>query len=79
MYSVMIIVGCAFVTTPWRNMTLGCSNCPMIEASVKKSDLALSLEPGSNVLLATLGIKELSKSLHCQKVKLTTCPSSLVD
>ena len=33
---------------------MGCSNCPMMEASVRKSVLALSLEPGFSVLMATL-------------------------
>ena len=37
----------------WRKMTFGCSNWPIIEASVKKSVLALSLEPGFRVLMAT--------------------------
>ena len=36
-----------------KKMTLGCSNCPMMEASVRKSVLALSLEPGLSVLMAT--------------------------
>ena len=53
MYSVMIMVGWALVTTPWRKMTLGCSNWPMMEASVRKSILALSVEPGFSVLMAT--------------------------
>ena len=36
-----------------KKMTFGCSNCPMIEASVRKSVLALSLDPGLRVLMAT--------------------------
>ena len=51
--SVIIIVGWAFVTTPWRNITLGCSNWPIIEASVRKSIRALSELPGFRVLIAT--------------------------
>lgn len=41
------------VTTPWRNITLGCSNWPIIEASVRKSLRALSELPGFKVLMAT--------------------------
>lgn len=52
-YSVMIITGFDFVTTPCKNITLGCSNWPIMEASVKKSFLALSMEPAFNVLIAT--------------------------
>lgn len=52
-YSVIIITGLLLVTTPCKKMTLGCSNCPIIEASVKKSFLALSAEPGFKVFMAT--------------------------
>lgn len=52
-YSVIIITGLDLVTTPCRNITLGCSNCPMMEASVKKSLRALSELPGLSVLMAT--------------------------
>lgn len=53
MYSVIIITGLDRVTTPCRNITLGCSNCPMIDASVRKSLRALSELPGFRVLMAT--------------------------
>ena len=51
--SVMIMIGLDLVTTPCKKMTLGCSNWPMILASVKKSDRALSELPGFKVLIAT--------------------------
>lgn len=53
MYSVMIMTGLLLVTTPCRKITLGCSNWPIIDASVKKSLRALSAEPGFRVLMAT--------------------------
>lgn len=53
MYSVIIITGFDLVTTPCKNITFGCSNCPIIEASVKKSFLDFSCEPAFNVLMAT--------------------------
>ena len=52
--SVTIMIGLLLVTTPSRYITLGSSNCPIIDASVRKSSLFLSDAPAFRVLIATL-------------------------
>ena len=46
--------GLLLVTTPSRKMTLGSSNWPMMEASVRKSRRFFSVAPGLRVLMATV-------------------------
>ncbi len=68
MYSVMIMMGLALVTTPCRKITFGCSNWPMMLASVRKSILALSELPDLSVLIAT-SMSLRSGMLSLEKIK----------
>lgn len=53
MNSVMIMTGVLLVTTPSRWMTLGWSNWPMMDASLRKSRRCFSVYPDLRVLMAT--------------------------
>lgn len=53
MNSVRIITGRLLVTTPSRRIILGWSNCPMMEASLRKSRRCRSVYPTFSVLMAT--------------------------
>lgn len=60
------------VTTPSSLMMLGWSNCPMIDASARKSRLCLSVYPPLRVLMAT----QISFLLGSFRRPLHTSPNS---
>ena len=63
------------VTTPSSRMMLGWSNCPMIDASARKSRLCLSVYPPLRVLMAT----QISFLLGIFRRPLHTSPNSPAD